>query len=178
MSNHYYHCNKRVVNFHPIFPRNPTGGFRAGRFTGYTLTTVGLALGGALVYANYDPVFKNQANKIVPGFAQLVDTVADLFVDRVSSGRSRGGTASDSSAAGGVRVIGSEVKRGSVDESAVKSPTGHDTQPISQTKAEDNETRDIQPQVALKSLCLHFLYINGVLFLLRFSAVGNLSAHS
>ena len=47
------------------------------------MTTTGLVVGGAVAYANYDPVFKNQVDKVVPGFAQLADRAADLFVDRV-----------------------------------------------------------------------------------------------
>ena len=60
-------------------------GFRAGRFTVYTLTTSGLVVGGALAYANYDPVFKLQADDILPGFARWADTAADLFVDRTGN---------------------------------------------------------------------------------------------
>ena len=40
-------------------------------------------MGGVLAYANYDPVFKNQVDEYIPGFARLADTAADLFIDRV-----------------------------------------------------------------------------------------------
>ena len=71
--------------------RSAPRGFRAGRFAAYTITTSGLAVGAALAYGNYDPVFKNQVDEYIPGFAKLTDTAADLFVDRTSSVRPRGG---------------------------------------------------------------------------------------
>ena len=64
---------------------NVKSGFRAGRFAVYTLTTSGLVVGGALAYANYDPVFKHQADDILPGFTRWADTAADLFVDRTGN---------------------------------------------------------------------------------------------
>ncbi|CAI8036592.1 hypothetical protein GBAR_LOCUS20494 [Geodia barretti] len=57
-------------------------GFRLGRVAVYTLTTSGLVAGGALAYANYDPVFKNQVDEFVPGFSRWADTTADLLVER------------------------------------------------------------------------------------------------
>lgn len=53
-------------------------------------------LGGALAYASYDPIFKKQADDIIPGFAQLVDTAADLFVDRIGSTNHQGDAPSKS----------------------------------------------------------------------------------
>ena len=73
--------------YYTITPtRNPGGrkGFRLGRLTLYTLTASGLVAGGALAYANYDPVFKNQVDELVPGFARWADTAADLFVERTT----------------------------------------------------------------------------------------------
>lgn len=70
----------------------------------YTITASGLAVGGALVYANYDPVFKNRVNEYVPGFAQLADTAADLIVNRMDSIYPHGGMTGDQSRVGRVKV--------------------------------------------------------------------------
>lgn len=45
------------------------------------LTVTGLAAGGALAYANYNPVFKNQVNERIPGFALWTDKAADVWVE-------------------------------------------------------------------------------------------------
>lgn len=63
--------------------RNPPTGVRWGRLLGYGLTTAGLTLGATLVYANYDPIFKNTVNIYVPGFTSLADSAADKWVDLV-----------------------------------------------------------------------------------------------
>ena len=52
-------------------------------------------MGGALAYANYDPVFKNQVDEYIPGFAKLADTAADLFVERVKPVRPPSGVTGD-----------------------------------------------------------------------------------
>ena len=52
-------------------------------------------MGGALAYANYDPVFKNQVDEYIPGFARLADTAADLFVERVKPVRPPSGVTGD-----------------------------------------------------------------------------------
>ena len=63
--------------------------------TAYTITASGLIVGGVLTYANHDPVFKNKVEEYVPGFAQVADRAADMYVGLVDSGRSRGGTSGD-----------------------------------------------------------------------------------
>lgn len=45
------------------------------------LTITGGFGGGLLAYGNYNPVFKNQMNEIIPGFSAWVDKAADLWVD-------------------------------------------------------------------------------------------------
>ena len=52
------------------------------------LPAIGLGVGaasGVLAYANYDPVFRNKVDDIVPGFSQLSNKVADLWVDVFST---------------------------------------------------------------------------------------------
>ncbi len=44
------------------------------------VATTGLAAGGSLIYANYNPVFKNQVNETIPGFSKCADKSADLWV--------------------------------------------------------------------------------------------------
>lgn len=63
--------------------RAPNKGRRGVRIIVYGLTTTGLALGATLAYANYDPGFKEDVNKYVPGFAALADFAADRWVDLV-----------------------------------------------------------------------------------------------
>lgn len=62
-------------------PQGSGGGVRWVRLAVYGLTTTGLALGGTLAYANYDPRFKENANSYVPGFSALADFAADKWVD-------------------------------------------------------------------------------------------------
>ena len=62
-------------------PQGSGGGVRWARLAVYGLTTTGLALGGTLAYANYDPIFKKSADSYVPGFSALADFVADKWVD-------------------------------------------------------------------------------------------------
>lgn len=62
-------------------PQGSGGGVRWVRLAVYGLTTTGLALGGTLAYANYDPIFKENADSYVPGFSALADFVADKWVD-------------------------------------------------------------------------------------------------
>ncbi len=38
-------------------------------------------IGGSLVYANYNPSFRNKADMYVPGFARIADFAADRLVD-------------------------------------------------------------------------------------------------
>ena len=45
------------------------------------VATTGLAVGGILAYANYNPVFRNQVNERVPGFSSWADKTADLWVE-------------------------------------------------------------------------------------------------
>ncbi len=46
-----------------------------------SLAVTGTAVGGVLAYSNYNPVFKNQVNERIPGFASLSDKTADIWVD-------------------------------------------------------------------------------------------------
>lgn len=41
----------------------------------------GAAAGGMLVYANYDPVFRNKVDEKIPGFASCSDKASDVWVD-------------------------------------------------------------------------------------------------
>ena len=155
-----------------FFSSAAKGGFRAGRFAAYTLTTTGLALGGAIAYANYDPMFKKQADDIIPGFARLADTVADLFVDRVGSTRPQQGTGTTGKSRAGVgREKVGEVRRprerkesvvdgGNRVEGEVVTNQQSDPKDEAQTKEEavpmkDNEEVYI---LAVNVLCLLYNY--------------------
>lgn len=77
----------------PPPPSSPPGSLRVGRLITYAVAGSGLVLGGTIVYANYDPVFKNRLDQYVPGFASLSDSAADTYValvDSVGLGRKRG----------------------------------------------------------------------------------------
>ena len=88
-------------------------------------------MGGALVYANYDPVFKNQVDEYIPGFGRLADTAADLFVERVKPVRPPSGATGDRSSRpvdarvgydkGNVESIGREKRKEHVIASAPQS---------------------------------------------------------
>ena len=74
-------------------PSSPPSSLRVGRLITYTVAGAGLVLGGSIVYANYDPVFKNRLDQYIPGFGSLADSAADMYVgvvDSVGLGRKRG----------------------------------------------------------------------------------------
>lgn len=58
----------------------PSNGLTTWKALVYGMST-GLVIGGSLVYANYNPSFRNKADKYVPGFARLADFAADRWVD-------------------------------------------------------------------------------------------------
>ena len=43
------------------------------------MSTAGLMIGGSLVYANHNPLFRSKADEYVPGFARLADFAADKW---------------------------------------------------------------------------------------------------
>ena len=77
--------DRHTVLFISLCSVRKSGGVRWGRLAMYGLTTTGLALGGTLAYANYDPGFKDKVNSYVPGFASLADFSADKWVALMDS---------------------------------------------------------------------------------------------
>ena len=59
----------------------PVSGPTTLRALVYGVSTAGLVIGGSLVYANYNPSFRNKADEYVPGFARLADFAADKWVN-------------------------------------------------------------------------------------------------
>lgn len=55
------------------------GGTLKKVLAGFAVT--GLAAGGVFAYSNYDPVFKNQVDEKIPGFAAWTDKTADMWVN-------------------------------------------------------------------------------------------------
>ena len=58
----------------------PASGLTTLRALVYGMSTAGLVVGGSLVYASYNPSFRNKANEYVPGFARLADFAAGIWV--------------------------------------------------------------------------------------------------
>lgn len=71
-------------------------------------------MGGALTYANYDPVFKNRADLYVPGFARWADAAADMYIDLVDAIGVRGRQGSKEEPSSGLGVHKKNVKLGTV----------------------------------------------------------------
>ena len=61
------------------------------------LTASGVAVSGGLVYANYDPIFREKVNDYIPGFAGAADYVADKWIDFVDYFNLRSKVSTDSS---------------------------------------------------------------------------------
>ena len=54
----------------------PAHGLTSLRALVYGVSTAGVVIGGSIVYANYNPSFRNKANEYVPGFARLANFAA------------------------------------------------------------------------------------------------------
>jgi hypothetical protein len=84
--------------------------------------STGLVIGGSLVYANYNPSFRNKADMYIPGFARLTDFAADRWVD-----------------------ISGTVKLTSTDRVELKNDLG--SQLDSQSSSHKNNTKKLTPSV-------------------------------